>query len=180
MSLPAFIHALGIRLEPVPPPWVDFLFCPTDPMNRWSITHQEGLILMAMAVGRNVLEIGTGLGVSTAYLAQGTSSVTTIDPDPWSHEQVQLPESVTRYRSILEVDPSSYFEVVFIDGKHDRESVICDIQDVEPFTDEWTAWVFHDVMLDGVRAALDAHRDFWHYRVELPTPAKMTVCCFHE
>src|SRR3954471_13056030 len=50
---------------------------------RVSVTEDEARILSAFALGRVVLEIGTGLGVSTRALASTAKCVWTSDIDEW-------------------------------------------------------------------------------------------------
>jgi hypothetical protein len=58
---------------------------------RLSVTDEEAEILAKLATGMTVLELGTGLGVSTKALASTAKSVITVDPDPWVREdEVEL------------------------------------------------------------------------------------------
>ena len=54
---------------------------------------------------KNVLEIGTGLGVSTRAISTTAFKVTSIDIDPWAHS-FRFPGNVSLLKSI----PSNHFE----------------------------------------------------------------------
>src|SRR5438552_5695279 len=89
---------------------------PSTGFYRISVTDTEGAFLAFLAAGKRVLEIGTGLGVSTNYLAMTAREVVTLDIDPWVHTNVwpNLPENVTP-STIAGVGP---YDLVFIDGAH--------------------------------------------------------------
>ena len=64
----AALNTLGISLDPKPVIGDNGqMSCPDDPdrAERSSVTIEEYRILAEWAVGKNVLEIGTGLGVAT-------------------------------------------------------------------------------------------------------------------
>lgn len=90
---------------------------------RISITDQEGEFLAWCATGRRVLEIGTGLGVSTRYLFAANELVT-CDVDGWVHENVwpQLHEEGVGLTFLENYeDATGPFDLVFIDGEHSVE-----------------------------------------------------------
>lgn len=86
---------------------------------RISVTDQEGEFLAWCAQGRRVLEIGTGLGVSTHYLATTADYVATADIDPWVHDNVWPSLMVHCYKNYEEAEGP--FDLVFIDGEHSIE-----------------------------------------------------------
>lgn len=96
---------------------------------RVSITDDEGRMLAQMAAGLTVLEIGTGLGVSTGYLASKAKRVVTLDVDGWVHEHVwpTLPANVSTSYDRGEIHGST-FDLVFIDGDHTPGQVLADIE----------------------------------------------------
>lgn len=97
---------------------------------RVSVTEQEAELLAYMAHGRTVLEIGTGLGISTRALASTACTVDTIDPCPWvaEHVAIGLPSNVRHFRTLesLPTYPEP-FDLVFIDGDHDPAAVMADL-----------------------------------------------------
>lgn len=98
---------------------------PTTGEPRVAVDHVEADILAAFVVGRRVLEIGTGLGVSTRALAGSAAEVYTIDIDPWVHEHIWpgLPSNVRGVESL----PFGEFGAIFIDGDHSPAAVEHDI-----------------------------------------------------
>lgn len=111
----------------------DNFFCPDDPGEasaggnpRRSVTVQEARILREWAVGQKVLEIGTGLGISTRALAASAKEVVSVDVDPWCHS-FQFPSNVRLMRDV----PDENFDLAFIDGDHRYEAVMKDIARVK-------------------------------------------------
>lgn len=122
---------------------------------RLSVTDLEAAILAELVAGLTVLEIGTGLGVSTRAMAETARVVHTVDIDPWVWENVwpDLPENVVPHRSI---DTVPEFSVAFIDGDHSTEAVEADLASVAgcPLV------IAHDTNSSMVRAGLG---DGWRF-----------------
>jgi hypothetical protein len=101
---------------------------------RWSITPDEGDILAMLAKDKRVCEIGTGLGISTVYLASSANHVATIDVDPWVQENIfpwllsieNMGCLIRAYGGRALVD--TYFDLFFIDGLHVFEAVEADLE----------------------------------------------------
>lgn len=100
---------------------------PSSNAPRVSVTVAETRILADLAEGLRVLEIGTGLGVSTSGMARTAASVTTVDVDPWVWATIwpTLPANVTCTKSTT--DLCGPFDLVFIDGDHTPEAVRSDL-----------------------------------------------------
>lgn len=112
---------------------------PSTGQPRWSVTEREGKFLRHVAWRRNVLEIGTGLSISTSWLDGGTGTtfpgewprhLTTCDIDPWVHTNIwdKLPPHIDKfvdYHDTLEWGP---YDVTFIDGDHRAEQVAEDVR----------------------------------------------------
>jgi len=113
---------------------------------RRSITEEEIEILAVLAAGMDVLEIGTGLAVSTHALASTARRVVTVDPDPWVQDPA-LPH--VEFCRVLPHDLTG-FDLVFIDGLHTREAVINDIERSRPIA----RLLLHDTYLPDVQAAI--------------------------
>ena len=114
---------------------------------RLSVTNEEGEILAGLAAGLRVLEIGTGLGVATRYLARTATEVVTVDIDPWV-----VDPCIANVTFMRDVPPGKTFDLAFIDGNHQYAEVIRDIQRAIS-----EVIVLHDTYLDEVaRAARDA------------------------
>lgn len=139
----------------------------TDGLPRLSVTDEECEILTKLASGKRVLEIGTGLGVSTRAIAKSARSVVTVDIEPWCIQQ-EFPANVEA-RPDMPSDLST-FDWVFIDGGHDYLEVMEDVRRTKPIP----MLVLHDVYLSHVQQALD---DAKLVIVEqYPTVCKLTVC----
>lgn len=104
---------------------------PADPgepqhgIPRVGIARDEEPLLAALGRGRSVLEIGTGLGYSArAFLAGGARRVVTVDIDPWVGSAIvpALPKGIG-FRGDWPPPGGRPFDVVFVDGAHDKESV---------------------------------------------------------
>ena len=131
-------------------------FSPDDPgevdgkglrgAKRRSVTEEEAEILSKLVHGLIVLEVGTGLGVSTKALAKTAFSVTTVDIDPWVNKFI-LPDNVERLLAI----PNRYYHIAFIDGSHKFEDVMEDIIQTKA-----PSLIMHDCCLDGVAEAIAA------------------------
>lgn len=138
------------------PPWF-----PED-VAGW-LSEQEGVELARLAAGKDVLEIGSYCGRSTICLAQNAKSVTAVDPfdgratpEPGGTLQRFL-ENIHRHgvngRVAAEVGTSAEvlpklapasFDLVFIDGAHDRESVETDIRLARELLRPGGLLAFHD------------------------------------
>lgn len=135
---------------------------PQTGVGRISISELEAGILAAVAADRTVIEIGTGLGVSTRALASTARSVTTVDIDPWVHETIwpDLPDHVERLRSL---PADGQWDVAFIDGDHNRLAVRTDLRWCYPRVHVIVA---HDTNHQAVRAECDRVGPFVYLRTE--------------
>lgn len=117
---------------------------PSTGVRRVSITDEEGAILAELADGRRVLEIGTGLGVSTRWLARTAGQVVTHDIDHWVHDNVwpTLPPNVVTVDD--RGDIVGRFDVVFIDGDHSKSALRADILFAESVLADDGVIVAHD------------------------------------
>lgn len=132
---------------------------PTTGKPRISIADDEIDILTEAARGHIVLEIGTGLGVSTRALAQHAKSVITVDPDPWVKEHIRhtLPGNVLHVATIDDIPDGIPFNMAFIDGDHSTESTLRDIKTVRELCTVGTRIWVHDAKYPNVAAALDPY-----------------------
>lgn len=125
---------------------------PTTGQPRVSVSDLEASILEALARGRHVVEIGTGLGVSTRALAAHARTVHTIDVDPWVHATIwpDLPSNTTGVPDRRLV--AGRFDLAFVDGDHSRQAALDDLT--------WCAArarivIAHDTNYESVRRACD-------------------------
>jgi len=131
-------------------------FCPDDPgepvwnTQRLSINDLEARFISEFAHGKNVLEIGTGLGVATRALAATAKHVYTVDIDPWVKESVELPDNATFFDSAESLVTNS-MDMAFIDGCHEERYVIEDIKICRRIVKKGGLLLFHDTNMTSVR-----------------------------
>jgi predicted RNA methylase len=144
-----------VDIEPSP---VNGYFSPQDPGGRLSVNDHEAELIGGMVRGLHVLEIGTGLGVSTRALAMSARKVVTIDIDPWVQENIwpvlldDLPNLEVHSEIPWDAAP---FEAVFIDGDHSEKAVLKDIDFSKPFARADCVYIFHDSKYTSVRNAIE-------------------------
>jgi len=143
--------------------------CATDPgepgkkEGRLSINDAEGHILEYLVGGRTVLEIGTGLGVSTRYMAKSAKLVITCDIDPWVQENIwpdlqRLP-NVTTTKDLNNL--GRQFDVVFIDGCHKYGACMDDITNTRQLLKSDGFYLLHDFYQGDVKKAIIDAKLFW-------------------
>lgn len=135
---------------------------PTTGKPRLSVTDDEAAILSVWARNETVLEIGTGLGVSTRMLAKYAAHVTTVDIDPWVQETIwpTLPDNVTGAPSTTDL-LVGVFGMAFIDGDHSTAATRADIDTATRLVGPGGLIVVHDVNYGNVRKALT--EDDWQF-----------------
>lgn len=147
-------HTLGNYTHPEDPGE------PTTGKYRVSVTDEECLVLSWLARGLDVLEIGTGLGVSTRALLGAAEHVCTVDPDPWVAETVvpglQEWGHLWHEPEIPEEWKRRQFHMAFIDGDHTEEAVKRDIEQCIALVRPQGLLVLHDSNYDGVKRACAA------------------------
>jgi len=171
------VNATGLKLEPRPGINDDCQYqSPWDPTRheRSSITREEGLILAKWASGKRILEIGTGLGISTVCLAYQADCVITVDPSEWVRWALDLPWNVRKCASIDEVSGEMPFDGVFIDGLHGYDDVVRDITHALAFVKVGGEIGFHDLGQEEVIRAVDLFK--WGARRRFPTVGVLTFC----
>lgn len=136
---------------------------------RISITPAEGRILRRLFRDCRVLEIGTGLGISTGYILESALWVHTVDTDPWvwANTWVELNHAhpnLTCYRSrdslprtLAGID----FDGAFIDGSHRFADVLEDLSIALALVQRGGLIVMHDAGYGEVRNAVaEKHLDW--------------------
>lgn len=156
--------------------------CPEDPGEaatgrpRGGIDPSEGHILRALAAKRVVLEIGTGLGISTGFMAETARHVDTVDPDPWVHEKIwpRLPGNVSRHERLEGAPLWTAPTLIFIDGDHREEAVTADLMYALTALGQHGIIVLHDMDLVGEAAGKVAEENGLTV-LTLDTPFRMGV-----
>lgn len=131
---------------------------------RVSVTPLEAEMLAVMFTGMKVLEVGTGLGVSTAAIARTCQELVTIDPDAWVGANIapHLPQRVAFVQCFEAIRDSQllkgrYFDGAFIDGCHREHQVAADVRNALRRLRPGGLLVLHDFssqeVRDGARAA---------------------------
>lgn len=130
---------------------------------RISVSDREAALLARLVSGLAVLEIGTGLGVSTRAIASTSPRVITVDIDPWVHETIwpTLPGNVQKLGG--RPDPMRSIQAVFIDGDHDRHAALDDIRYATSFAE---LVIVHDTNYAAVRRATDSVGGFTYIETE--------------
>jgi MMP 1-O-methyltransferase len=138
------------------------------------LTPEEGSLLAKLAEGKRVLEIGSYCGRSTICLAQTAQSVFAVDPFDGRATSKPQPtlsafmENLSRYgvlpkvtacqgasRDVLpQVDQQ--FDLAFIDGAHDRASVLEDAELAMPHLAPDGILAFHDYGRPGDEGVTEA------------------------
>lgn len=151
-----------------------FLFAADVPS---AVTEDEARELARLAAGRKVLEIGSHRGRSTIALAGAARIVHAVD---WHRGDIQAGMGDTlqeflghltrygvrdqvvvhlgRFEDVLPVLLREAFDMVFLDGLHDRASVDRDVQLLRPLVVKKGILAFHDYGIAGfgVTGAVDA------------------------
>jgi len=138
--------------------------CYPNAVPRHSVTKQEAKLLMEFAEGKKVLEIGTGLGISTRAMAAKAKEVVSVDIDDWCHQH-EFPANVRLMKEV----PDEEFDFAFIDGDHRYEAVKADIARTRA-----KVIALHDCdHPDVVRALVDS--DLKVIKA-YPTVCQLTIC----
>jgi SAM-dependent methyltransferase len=165
--------AANLDRSPLPDADRDGFRFPHD-VEGW-LSFDEGKALWNLARGKRVLEVGSYCGRSTICLAQSAHEVLAVDtfdgratPSPRGTRR-EFDANLARFGvgnrvnahegTIADVFPEPIFDLIFIDGAHDRDSVESDIAHALPLLAPGGLLAFHDYMraIDpGVTAAVDA------------------------
>jgi predicted O-methyltransferase YrrM len=123
---------------------------------RLSVNDEEGLIIQTLFRGLTVIEIGTGLGVSTNHLTRVCKHVDTFDIDPWVAERVapNLPSNCTFHVDYMQTVGLPQYDAALIDGLHTKEQCAEDIAFVCKHLPVGGFILFHDLYIHGVFEAL--------------------------
>lgn len=137
---------------------------------RWSVNEGEARLVSELCRGLRVLEIGTGLGVSTRQIAMLAKIVHTVDIDIWVKNNVELPENAIFYNNIKDVPTG--LDAAFIDGLHSYEQCKADIIDAKRIVKKGGLIVFHDTKMSTIRKAIeDSNINGYH----IDTPVGMAI-----
>lgn len=136
------------------------------------LQESEAKTLAHLAKGKRVLEIGSYAGLSTIIMARAAESVTALDyfdgrgtPTPGDTRQA-FDTNIKRYGvadKVTALSPDEFtggeFDLIFVDGAHDLESVEADIAKARNWLAPGGLMAFHDYgepMHPGVREAIEA------------------------
>ena len=135
---------------------------PSTGQPRVSVAPAEMQLLSWLAAGRDVLEIGTGLGVSTRALLTARRLVTH-DIDQWVHEFVwpSFADADVEFAADREAIDGR-FDMVFIDGDHMPAAVTADIDFALTKLSAPGLMVLHDTRDAGVAGALSSRLQWQH------------------
>jgi predicted O-methyltransferase YrrM len=153
-------------------PWRGMPAGEGGPVVSTSLMADEAAALARLAVGRDVLEIGSAYGFSACVMAlAGARHVTAVDPHTWlvSHEvmlaNLDAAGVAGRVTIVRGTSPDALagftgpFGLAFIDGDHDAAAVTADVQAARKVLADGGVLAVHDYGEDcccpGVRQALD-------------------------
>ena len=170
-----------IDLKPAPNGYMS----PQDPgepgrnQPRWSVNDAEAKIIGELCKDCRVLEIGTGLGVSTRAILKQAKCVYTVDIDPFVIEKV-FPElqnefygRVACFKELNREWESMPLNAFFLDGFHEYNQCKKDIAAARPWLTKGAIMIFHDLYIDGVyRGIIDSGLTPLH----IQTVAGIGVC----
>jgi len=139
--------------------------CPDDPgeigyapgrgARRVSITDEEGVMLSKLVTNLEVLEIGTGLGVATCWMAKTAKRVYTVDTDEWVQRTV-WPTLAEKPNVVTYTSPERVpnVDAAFIDACHLAKSVERDTREAMRHVRAGGLLIFHDTAADHVKAGI--------------------------
>ncbi|MGB1038685.1 MAG: O-methyltransferase [Bacteroidia bacterium] len=126
-----------------------------------------------------VLELGTSLGITTAYLAASAAHVTTLEGDPKVSEIAQgvwnqlgltnISSIVGNFDKTLDNVVDKRFDIIYIDGNHKLEPTLRYFHNLKQKAHDGTIFIFDDIhyskemesawdkikMMDEVRVTID-------------------------
>ena len=171
-----------IDLKPAPNGYMS----PQDPgepgrnQPRWSVNDVEARIIGELCRGLHVLEIGTGLGISTRAIAKRAAKTVTVDIDQFVQNKIvpglisEFPDKLICYNVWPIMDGmQTPFTAFFLDGYHEYNQVKKDIATARPILADHAIMIFHDLYIDGVyRGIIDSGLTPLH----IQTTAGIGVC----
>ena len=112
-----------------------------------SVTHKQGMFLYRLTKWyqpAHILELGTGIGISTAYMASGsaTAEIVSVEGDPGKSKQASEELNIAGIRNVkLQnaafesclpelIDSLPGRSIVFIDGDHRYEPTVNTVQSI--------------------------------------------------
>ena len=135
----------------------------------------EAEALTNLATGRNVLELGSYKGRSTVAMSRTARYLLSVDHhrgDPDAGSEDTLAEFYENVKQLENVDfvvgdmavvlqflRDNYFDLVFVDGAHDYESVRRDAMAAWRLCHKTGVIAFHDWQFESVRAGASIHYD---------------------
>ena len=137
---------------------------PGTEQKRVSVTASEGQLLGWLVANKRVLEIGTGLGVSTDFLCTHARRVATVDIDPWVWANV-WPELKENWRNKVKCyahrdHVEGMFDFAFIDGRHTEDETAADVAFAKDHIRRGLI-VVHDARIEAVSDALVQDHNDW-------------------
>lgn len=131
-----------------------------------AISKKYGKLLACLAIhtkAKSILELGTSLGLGTAYLAHGGASVISIEGDT---DVARLAETSLHSLNLLNVSiwnkrieesltelSQHQFDLIYIDANHSSEAVLAYYNQLKPLLNQGGA-----IVLDDIYWSKDMHR----------------------
>lgn len=111
--------------------------------------------IVAYYNAKSILELGTSLGITSAYLASSGGTVTTLEGDPsvmkiaqsvWDQLGITTITSIVgNFDETLDVLADKRFDIVYIDGNHKLEPTLRYFQNLKSSAHDETLFIFDDI-----------------------------------
>lgn len=135
---------------------------------------------------RNVLEFGTSLGISAAYIASGTTEgrIKTVEGDPSIaqkanalFQKINTPHislTVKTFESFIsnDIEAGETFDLIFLDGNHKKDAVLKYYSALEAHVTERTIIIIDDIYWNSEM------QSSWQELISKPRVTQ-SVNCFH-
>ncbi len=130
---------------------------------------------------KNIIELGTSLGITTAYIAAATKgNIITVEGEPNIHELAKQTFSKLGLKNITAINSSFddflannklKYDFVVIDGNHTYEATVKYFNILLTYTSSDTVWIFDDIYWsEGMAKA-------WQYIIKhLQTTLTLDLC----
>lgn len=142
---------------------------------------------------KEILELGTSLGVGTTYMALGNPNarITTIEACPntfvkaiENFQNTEISEKIqsvnTTFTEFLKQEKGEKYDLIFVDGHHDGKALLQYMKDLDKHSDDSTIFILDDIrwsddMFTAWRELMDSKKyhvclDLFRYGILIKRP----------